>query len=383
MIKKISLIGMLIIILFSLTGCYNTVDMDKYFYIVGLGLDNTENGLLKVSVQISNTLVSGSSGNGSSSNSSDSGEYRIYSVEAETIDSAITILNNYLNKKINLSHCTVLVISEELCKSGVKEYISTLANNTELRHSCVFLISSTTAFDVLDKVGNSGKVFSSRLYDYLNTSTDYTGYTVDSTFGTFFMDMQNYQRDSIGIYTQVDSKTVQNNGTAVFKNDIMVGHLSAIDTVCHLMMTNELKSCTLTIPHHEQKGEYIDLDIRLYKPTQIDVEILNGSPFISISIFPKASILNSGEGYDFTTDKRIQEIETAANNYIKNIANQYLYEISKSYNADIVGFSGIYGKKVATQENLQKVNFSKVFKDSFFNVNVKTEVHSSNLFNKQ
>lgn len=64
MTKKISLICILIVMLFSLTGCYNNVDMDKYFYIVGLGLDTAENGLLKVSIQIANTLLSSSSSGG-------------------------------------------------------------------------------------------------------------------------------------------------------------------------------------------------------------------------------------------------------------------------------------------------------------------------------
>ena len=126
MTKKICLSCILIVMLFSLTGCYNNVDMDKYFYIVGLGLDTSETGLIKVSIQIANTLVSGSDNSSSNSGNSDSGQYRIYSVESETIDSAISILNNYLNKKINLSHCTVLVISEELCKQRYKRiYIYT------------------------------------------------------------------------------------------------------------------------------------------------------------------------------------------------------------------------------------------------------------------
>ena len=381
MIKKFLFIAMLIIILFSLTGCYSSVDMDKYFYVVGLGLDLADNGLIKVSIQIANNVLTTS--NSSSSEPSNSSQYQIYSVEADTIDSAITIFNNYLNKKVNLSHCTVLVISEELCKIGIKEFISTLANNTELRHSCVFLISSSTAYDVLDKVGNSGKVFSSRLYDYLTTSTDYTGYTVDSTFGTFFTDLQNYQRDSIGIYTQVNSDTIQNNGTAVFKEDIYVGHLSVLDTISHLMTTNELKSCTLSLPHNQQENEKIDLDIRLYKDTKINVELINGTPFIDITIYPKGSILNAGEGYDFTTDESIKQIEASANKYIAHIVKDYLYEISKEYNSDIVGFAGIYAKTVATKEDLEKADFAKIFEDSFFKVNVETEIHSSNLFNKQ
>ena len=126
MIKKISLISILVIMLFTLTGCYSNVDMDKYFYIVGLGIDNAENGLIKVSIQVANTLLSGTSNGGGGSGNTENSEYRIYSVETETIDSAITILNNYLNKKVNLSHCTVLVISEELCKQRNKRiYINT------------------------------------------------------------------------------------------------------------------------------------------------------------------------------------------------------------------------------------------------------------------
>ena len=58
-------------------------------------------------------------------------------------------------------------------------------------------------------------------------------------------------------------------------------------------------------------------------------------------------------------------------------------EIARANGADIVGFAGIYGKKVATQQDLSKVNFSKIFEDSFFKVNVDAKIHSSNLFNKQ
>ncbi len=163
----------------------------------------------------------------------------------------------------------------------------------------------------------------------------------------------------------------------------MVGHLSSIDTVSHLMVTNELKSCVLSIPHPKQKNEVIDLDVRLAKPTKIDVKLVNGTPFISINIYPKASILHSGEGYDFTTDKNITNVEEITNDYIRNIVDQYLYEISKAYNADIVGFSGIYAKTIATQEEMEKTEFPKVFEDSFFKIKVETQIQSSNLFNKQ
>lgn len=378
--RIINLTCVLIIILFTLTGCYNYVDIDKYFYIIALGLDKAENNLLKVSIQTADVSASSQSGSSSSSQSS---SYNIYTVEAETIDSAITILNNYLSKKINLSHCSALVISEEIAREGIREYFTTLSNNTELRHSCELLISSTTAFDVLDKVANSGEVFSSRLYDYLTTSTNYTAYTVESTFGYFFSDLQNHQRDPIAIYSKVDSDTIQNSGSAVFRDDVMVGNLTVLDTLSHLMVINELNSCIIDIPSPIESNEKIDLEIKLYKNTEIQVDIINNAPFITISVYPEGSIRSSGGSYNYTSNETIEEIEQAANIYISNLLNRYLYKISKDYNSDIVGFAGSFAYKLSTQEDFFKLHWEEIFPDSFFKVNVKTEINSSNLFNKQ
>lgn len=182
MIKnKIMYIFLLILILLTFTGCSSTnTGIDNYYFVVSLAIDKTENDNLKVSIQIPASSKS-SEGSGSSQAST----ANIYSVEAKTIDEAFIILDNYLNKKINLSHCSALIFSEELAKEGIKEYIYTLSNNTELRHTCQLVISSKAAYDVLEKISNSEESFSSKLFDYLTTSSDYTGLTISSTFGDF------------------------------------------------------------------------------------------------------------------------------------------------------------------------------------------------------
>ena len=125
-IKNIFLFLTLIISLFSFTGCYNSTGIDRQYFIISLGLDISSDNLLKISIQI----PSPSSGKkAESSGSAQASNYQIYSVEAQTIDEGIAILNNYLNKKINLSHCSALIISEELARKGVETYINTLTNN--------------------------------------------------------------------------------------------------------------------------------------------------------------------------------------------------------------------------------------------------------------
>ena len=379
LIKKIFIILSLIFILISFTGCYNTTGIDRQYFIVSFGIDLVENNLIKLSLQI----PSSSSGSSEKSGSAQASSYQIYSVEGETIDECLSILNNYLNKKINLSHCSALILSEEIAKKGIEPYINTLTNNTELRHSCEIIISSTTALDILEKVSNSGEIFSARLFDYLSTSSQYTGYTIQSTFGDFYQALDNDYYNPRSIYASVKNDTVQTNGIAIFDKATMIGHIDVSNSISHLIVTNDLDTCTITIENPFEENEMLDLELSLYKNTDIDIEIINGSPLISLIVYPEGTITSSGSIFNYIDINNIRKVETATSTYLEKILKDYLYTIAKKYNSDIVGFKGIYQSKFLTKEDFDKINWDKIFKDSYFNITLKTKVNSSNLFNKE
>ena len=52
--------------------------------------------------------------------------------------------------------------------------------------------------------------------------------------------------------------TVDTIGLAVFKNNKMVGTLSGIDTMCHLLVTNKFESCVIDIPSPINPNETIN-----------------------------------------------------------------------------------------------------------------------------
>jgi len=379
-VKNFFLVIILTSILFTFTGCYNTTGIDRQYFIISLGLDLTSDGFLKISIQI----PSPSSGKkNESSGSAQASNYQIYSAEAETIDEGLTILNNYLNKKINLSHCSALIISEEIAKKGIETYINTLTNNTELRHSCEIMICSSTAEEVLNKIANSGEIFSARLFDYLSTSSQYTGYTIQSTFGDFFQALDNDYYNPSTIYVSVYDETIQTHGIAIFKNDIMIGHIDVSNSIAHLIVTNELDTCTITIDNPFEEGEKLDLDISLYKNTNIDINIINGSPLISLSVYPEGTIRSSGSVFNYIDNTQITTVEHATTAYLEKILKDYLYTISKKYNSDIVGFKGIFQASFLTKEDFDNVHWDEIFQDSFFDIEFKTKINSSNLFNKE
>lgn len=380
MIKnKIIYIFLLILILLTFTGCSSTnTGIDNYYFVVSLAIDKTENDNLKVSIQIPASSKS-SEGSGSSQAST----ANIYSVEAKTIDEAFIILDNYLNKKINLSHCSALIFSEELAKEGIKEYIYTLSNNTELRHTCQLVISSKAAYDVLEKISNSEESFSSKLFDYLTTSSDYTGLTISSTFGDFFQNLHDDNIQPTAIYTIFFEDTVQSSGIALFKDEYMVAHVDSLSTLAHSICTNKLESATITLDNPFDEGRFVDLDIELYKKTEVAINIINGTPYIQLDVYPKGVIRSSGSIFNYINNDNITKLEESTNKYLKNVITDYLYSITKEYNTDVIGFKGIAQAKYLTEDEFNKIHWNDVFQDSFFNVNVKSEINSSNLFNKE
>lgn len=377
---RIYIVILLIISLLTLTGCTSLNGIDQFYFIISMGIDETDEGLLNLSVQVSSNSGSSEGGKSSSSQSSDS---KIYSVEANTIDEGLTILDNYLNKKINLSHCSALIFSEDVAKKGIKKYFNTLNNNTELRETCNLIISSSTAYDLMSKVSNSGEIFSSRLFDYLTNSEKYTGFTNKSTIGTFSKSLHTTHCEPTAIYALVSDQVVQTAGIAVFKNEYMVGHIDSLETIAHLILKKDLNECILSIDSPFEESEKLDLEISLYKETNIDIDVINGTPFFSIDIYPEGFISSSGKNFDFIDTDNIELVEKATNEYIQTLIKEYLYNITKNFNSDIIGFGCLYKTQFLTEDEFNKIEWKKIFQDSFFEVNVKSKINSSNLFNKE
>ena len=183
--------------------------------------------------------------------SSQSQKSTITTVDCASIDSGLSLINSYISKKINLSHCKAIVISEELAYEGISEYIYTLANNIQIRPDCNIIISRCNAEVYLKNSTPTLESVSARYYEFIFNSSEYTGYTENIYLADFYSDLlsttsqahailgginenathKNYSNlelaDKEGSYkadeTPIQAKTgIENMGIAVFNGDKLV-----------------------------------------------------------------------------------------------------------------------------------------------------------------
>lgn len=180
--KIFAILILTILFLVATTSYYGIRGIDNLAYVVAMGIDVGKDENLLISLQIS---LPGGSSSESGGSSSQSTSVVVESVECPSINTGINLFNSYLGKEINLSHCKVVVISEEFAKNGVSEVLYTLTNAIQFRTTSNIIISKCDAKTYLESSSPLLDKISARYYEIAPTSSEYTGYTESITCNEF------------------------------------------------------------------------------------------------------------------------------------------------------------------------------------------------------
>ncbi len=168
------------LLLFRLHGSYSVQSIDDLAYIVAFGLDKGDKSELKVTFEFTRPNTSGETP------AEEASPTIINSVEANSIDSAINLMNTYVSKEINFSHCQAVVISEALSAEGLSKHLYTMMNKVQLRPDANIIISKCLAKDFIQNTQPNLENLIAKYYEIVPISSEYTGYTANTTIGDFF-----------------------------------------------------------------------------------------------------------------------------------------------------------------------------------------------------
>ena len=183
-VKNILIILLVIVItVFFLTNFSSIYTIDDYAYVIAMGLDNSDDSDLILSLQIA--IPAGSS-KGSESSSSQSSSSIVSTVKCKNINGGVNLINDYLGQKLNLSYCKAMVFSEDIAKKGIGNYICTATNDIEIRPSCDIIVSKCSALDYITNSKPLLENLSSKYYEIASSSQKDTGLTRTISLMSFY-----------------------------------------------------------------------------------------------------------------------------------------------------------------------------------------------------
>ena len=429
-VKKILIILLVIVITaFFLTNFSSIYTIDDYAYVIAMGLDNSDDSDLILSLQIA--IPAGSS-NGSESSSSQSSSSIVSTVKCKNINGGVNLINDYLGQKLNLSYCKAMVFSEDIAKKGIGNYICTATNDIEIRPSCDIIVSKCSALDYITNSKPLLENLSSKYYEIASSSQKDTGLTRTISLMSFYnryydslcepyaplssieesnggdsssssggnsegegsssssggKSTSEGSSSSSGGNSESSSKKdvekdnasekIKNQGLAIFKDDKLIGEISREETLCYMLVSGKLKEAVINVPSPFEDADYVSLNISSVH-SKNKVEIKNGTPFITCNISLSARVLSSTKTSNYLSKENSLALEYATNSYLNANITDFLYKTSKELKSDFIGFGRNAVRSFKTMDDWKNYDWLNKYQNSEFNVNVNTTVKSSYL----
>ena len=440
-LKWIIIITITIIFLYAFSASYSSQNIDHLAYVVAIGVDTIpDSNNLEISFEFAN------SGAYSENSSSEDIKPIINTVVAPSISSAINIMDAYVGKQLNLSHCKVIIFSDDFAKKGILSEVTFLMNNTQIRPTSNIIVAKGGAKEYIENSISSLEQILTKYYEIFPTSTEYTGYTSNILLGEFYESLTNKDSGSIAILgkksnastnnesqqntsssgntvsggmssessgnsqnstmqgnTSNTNETISTNitntnsidtiiseepivegdrgteniGLCVFKDDIYVGDLSAIETLCYSLLKDEVDNFLIRINSPFDENEKIDISVDKLSSSSFDVDISKENPVINIKLNLTAKSLTGQDKLDFSDTETLKKLNTSLIDYLSSEMKSYLNKTSKEYKSDINEFYKKIKCKFTTISDFKNYNWSQKYENAEFNVEINSDIISS------
>ena len=430
-LKFYATVILVLVFLYAFSASYTSDSVDNISYVIALAVDENEGEKnLQVTFEFMDTSTFSKEG------SSESKSAIIDTVTASSINSAINILNAYIGKQINLSHCKVVVFSDKFAKKGINAEVSELMNNIQVRPSTNLIICKGNALEYIQKSTSQLEKILTKYYDIFPNSSEYTGYTSNIMIGEFYNYLTTKECGNLAILgglnptispsnssgnpsnetsngsssgsssnnssNQKSSEKPNNNssisemisgnapilgergteniGLAVIKDGIYIGDLSALDTLCHTLINGEVNSFLLTINNTEKYEHYLDIELFENMSPKISVNIENDIPKINIDIKLIGRISGIKDGINYSDEPNsldLDKISKVTEQTIQKYIENYLNKTTTKFKCDIDYFYNHAKRKFFNIQDWKNYDWSSKYPNSIFNVNVKAKVYYS------
>jgi len=382
--KKIISLSLISMIIFS--GCSYGTDVENQSFVVAIGIDKGDFFPLKTTFVFANP--SGSSEGGSEEKSPSSPKPDSVTIEAPTVYSAVRKLDSIKSKTINLSHIKIVVFSNEIAKGGIKDYLTAFASSRDFRPNTYVCIAEGNAGEYLKGVKPSQEIFIEKYYDnimhkvasdkvneaylyylYFNVSEEFSGSLVPlAALSKNEMNNPSPNTNPTEDDFEYDAKAgeilrdaenpAEMLGSAILKNDKMVGILGSFQTDLARIICDEYYPRNYSINYHGN-NDFLTIRLIQQKRTQIKTKIVKDNAEIRIYVPISIEYVDAGkiENNIEKSKKFCDFLEDKLNEKAKKLIN----DSQVIYQCDILGLKDTLKRHFPDMEAWKKWNWKEKY----------------------
>ncbi|MBZ9686751.1 Ger(x)C family spore germination protein [Clostridium estertheticum] len=370
MIKKFSILLIILMTIITLAGCWDFEDANKKSFILSVGVDKIDEN---VEITGEATAFVALRGGGEAQAQRSPQSFFQYSGIGNDIESARANIEQEVTQTFFLGETRVVVFGKSYAENGIASYLSRIDSTYDYRKNLIVVISREPAKKILSYPGNRKLGTGFYIEDNIKILTKNS-----AAIYTKIMDMISYKNiEGVGFfipYIGIEKEGIRYLGLGVMKNFKLVDFIKVKDTTGILYLLNEKPILTESISLNDNKNKSI---FKVFaKKRNIKTDYKNDKVIINIDLNLDASLQYQ---YDMKpiSDENKKELQ---NKISENVKKDILENIDRSQNdyaCDTFGFMNYF--RAQNPKIYKTINWKHKYTSAEVNVNINTKIINTNL----
>lgn len=356
-------------------GCWSRKELETLAFVTTVGIDKAEEpGKIEVTLQMVDTTKIRPPGGGGGGGE----EKPVLNMKKTglTLFEAIRKFNYESTRRPFFPHCQAVIYGEEIAREGVGKYIDFIDRDPELRRNLYVLVAKGEASKILEgqpPLEYTVGVSINRVLDKYST----TSQIIPIDLQEFIERLMSKTTAPVAPIVLVNKeKNISVTGTAVFKEDKMVGELTPRETRGLLWVLNKAKGGIIAIqlPH---ANENISIEV-INSQCKIIPEIKDNKLKVTVEIREEGNLGELNSPHDFANEKGWDNIEKLTAGVIHGEVLA-AFKKAQEFNADIFGFGEAFYRKYPAVWREIKDDWDKHFANLELTIKVESNIRESGL----
>jgi spore germination protein KC len=372
--KRMILILIMLISSVILTSCWNYREINDVDIIVGVGIDwDSKNNKYILTYEV----ISVEPGVGRGRMQS-----RTIQNTGDTLFGGIRKFAEKNGKVAYWAHTKVMIISRDTAEKGIVPMLDYTMRDAEFRPDMNILISDENTASQILTLKQGMKISSFKLEESLKVQHKVGSFeNVDLWNFTDKLSREGFSPVAPIVYLEKRGEKIvpKVSGTAVFKEDKMIGILGGDETKYYLFIDDEIRNQPLDIKY-QVDSEDLNVSLEILKNnTKVKPINKGGKLVMSINIETDVAIAEIGGTKNIIEEKARGELEKNIEKYIKRNVIRLINRVQDEYNSDIFGFGNTIKKQMPKEWKKIGKEWDEYFPKLKVEVNTKVNITKSAL----
>lgn len=359
--RKISGFMVVILTIFLCCSCYDGREVSETAYVIAVGIDGAGEGLFNYTFQIAAPL-SVNNGDDNGKNTS----VRNIVLTAGDFYTARNMLNNFLSKRVDMSHLKMIVFAPETDSGAWLRHSRMFVREREIRPHTLLAAAEGTAEEYLKCVNPEFEENTAKYYELMSLRSNNI-YAPSAELGDFVDEIKDSGGGSLPLARVLrdgdKNERSELKGMMLFRDECAVGALDGDSAMWFNILKRGIKNCKISVPSKYDTSERLVFSVFVPSVAKYSANTSGGSFKITVRQRLEAKY-EGGElpnGYGSYAE--------LYSDFQKNCAEsveRLLCSLSRDFGVDALNIGKKFRRNFATYDKMKGFDWNKKFSEAEF-----------------